>query len=87
MSSGFRLPVQALAGVAFILVVIGVVAALLLPNLSGVFDPGVLTGDDQIDPSLLPNTSAVVAGTPIAQLPNAAARPTLAAAAPWRGVL
>lgn len=82
VSSGFRLPVQALAGVAFILVVIGVVAALLLPNLSGVFDPGVLTGDDQIDPSLLPNTSAVVAGTPIAQLPNAAARPTLAAAAP-----
>lgn len=67
------IPVGILAGGAVVLVVLGVVAYLLLPFLGGLFV------DDSVDTSTLPNTSAVAAGTPIAQVTGA--RATLAARA------
>jgi len=73
------IPVVFIAVGSVVLVVLAMVAYLLVPRLGDVFV------DETVDPSKMPNTSAVVAGTPIAQLAGprstALARATAAAAA------
>ena len=73
-----RLPIQLISAVAVLVIVAGAIGGLLfLPQLNGGNGIGIgtdLLGDDSIDPSVLPNTSAIAAGTPVAGL--ATARPT-----------
>jgi hypothetical protein len=66
------------AGGGVLLAVVAVIAYLLMPHLGDLFT------DDSVDTSALPNTRAIVAGTPIAQIAGAklatpAARATVAA--------
>jgi hypothetical protein len=56
------IPIVVIAGGAVVLVVLALVAYLLGPRLGDLFV------DDSVDPSKMPNTSAVAAGTPIAAL-------------------
>ncbi len=56
------IPIVVIAGGAVVLVVLALVAYLLVPRLGDLFV------DDSVDPSKMPNTSAVAAGTPIAAL-------------------
>ena len=56
-------PVQALAAIGLVAIVVALVALLLTPNLQSPL------GDADIDSEALPNSSAVVAGTPISQIP------------------
>jgi hypothetical protein len=65
-------PVPLLAGVALVAIVVALAAVLILPNLENVVEP-------DIDSAVLPNTSAVVAGTPVAQLPRPTVAPETAA--------
>ena len=75
-----NLPPGALAAAAVVVIVIAVVSALLVPRLGDLF-----TDEQGVDLSSLPNASAVIAGTPVSELP--APRPTVAAdaAAPATG--
>ena len=83
------IPVVFIAVGSVVLVVLAIAAYVLVPRLGDVFV------DDTVDPSKMPNTSAVVAGTPIAQLAGprstaiaratAAAAATVVAAAPGSG--
>jgi hypothetical protein len=68
------LPLPLIGAAAGAVVVLGAIGYLLPPRLAP------LLADDTLDPARLPNTSAVAAGTPVAQL--AVARPTPAAGAP-----
>ena len=62
-------PLLVVGGAALVIVVLAAVGYLLAPRL------GPLLADDTLDPAHLPNTSAVAAGTPVAQV----ASPRLAA--------
>jgi hypothetical protein len=70
----FNLPAGAVAGIAMVIVLVGVVGVLLAPNLTGIFSE-----EGSVDMSSLPNANAIAAGTPISDV--APARPTNAAAA------
>lgn len=70
----FNLPAGAVAAIAMVVVLVGVVGVLLAPNLAGIFSE-----EGSVDMSSLPNANAIAAGTPISDV--APARPTNAAAA------
>jgi Domain of unknown function (DUF4388) len=61
------IPVGVIASLGVVLIMIAVVTFLLAPHM------GDLLSEESLDTSALPNTSAVVAGTPIAQLTSARA--------------
>jgi Domain of unknown function (DUF4388) len=71
-----REPRSVLIGAAAV-VLVGLLALGVVLVRGGLLDP--LAADDSLDPSQLPNASAVAAGTPIALLPNVNGRPTVTA--------
>jgi hypothetical protein len=69
-----NIPVGLIATVATVLGVVGLIVYLILPQSAALF------GDDTIDPSVLPNTTLIAAGTPVSVFTAARATPVAGAA-------